>query len=100
MPAGIEWELTTEVSDIGKADFTIASGVFNTKLKANPAAWPQHIVARLIFSREPRCGASHLTCSPVTPIGTRCRNCHPYRSPLRFDPVAIVGTKQQASRRI
>jgi SAM-dependent methyltransferase len=47
MPADIEVELTTEVGDIGKADFTIASGIFNMKLNANAAAWHQHIVGTL-----------------------------------------------------
>ncbi len=46
-PADIEAELTTEVGHIGKADFTIASGIFNMKLKADPAAWHQHIVGTL-----------------------------------------------------
>jgi SAM-dependent methyltransferase len=47
IPADIEAELTTEVGDIGKADFTIASGIFNMKLKADPVAWHQHIVGTL-----------------------------------------------------
>jgi hypothetical protein len=34
MPGGIEIKLTTEVEEIGIADYTIASGTFNMKFEA------------------------------------------------------------------
>jgi SAM-dependent methyltransferase len=52
MPADLETELTTEIGDIGTADFTIASGIFNVKLNADTAAWRYHIVETLdVFAR-------------------------------------------------
>jgi SAM-dependent methyltransferase len=47
VPIDIEKRLTTEVGDIGMADFTIASAIFNNKLQVDIAAWHQHIVDTL-----------------------------------------------------
>ena len=50
--AALEARLTTELADIGTADFAVASGIFNVKLDADTMAWHQHIVETLdILSR-------------------------------------------------
>lgn len=52
IPGALEARLTTELADIGTADFAIASGIFNVKLHADTTAWHQHIVETLdILSR-------------------------------------------------
>jgi SAM-dependent methyltransferase len=47
VPSGIEVKLTTEVEEIGMADFTIASGIFNMKFEADTTIWRRHIVQTL-----------------------------------------------------
>jgi SAM-dependent methyltransferase len=47
LPRGVETKLTMHVGEIGTADFTIASGIFNMKFAADDNAWRQHIVQTL-----------------------------------------------------
>src|SRR5215207_832527 len=52
MPPDLETELTTDIGDLGTADFTVASGIFNVKLNADVGAWRQHITDTLdVFAR-------------------------------------------------
>jgi SAM-dependent methyltransferase len=47
VPGGVETKFTTEVGEIGTADFTIASGIFNMKFEADATTWRRHIVHTL-----------------------------------------------------
>ncbi|MCE3241612.1 MAG: class SAM-dependent methyltransferase [Deltaproteobacteria bacterium] len=47
VPGGMEAKLTTEVEEIGTADFTIASGIFNMKFEVDATTWRHHIVQTL-----------------------------------------------------
>jgi SAM-dependent methyltransferase len=47
VPTSLESKLTTKVNDIGTADFTVASGIFNVKLDAAAMIWRQHVVDTL-----------------------------------------------------
>jgi SAM-dependent methyltransferase len=52
IPTALEARLTTELANVGTADFAIASGIFNVKLDADTTAWHHHIVETLdILSR-------------------------------------------------
>jgi SAM-dependent methyltransferase len=47
IPPELDTELTTDVGEIGTADFAIASGIFNVKLGADVGSWETHIVDTL-----------------------------------------------------
>ena len=47
VPGGMEAKLTTEIEEIGTADFTIASGIFNMKFEVDATTWRDHIVQTL-----------------------------------------------------